>query len=158
MAVIFSFPEGRRLNNLNSARDIQWLLQYRGVRDDHSKMSTNALRLVILLLPPAAKSFVRKVIKGAAAWGMFKRQELPRSSRSSPSYSYQGRDSAFSAVAPAPLPPLPSIAPSDSRTSRRRRCPLRQGFLAGVNFTCSWIWEACHNQPRGAPNPHANNS
>ena len=46
-------PEGRRQKNPNSACDVQWLLQDRGIRDDYFKIFANALRRQTLLLPPA---------------------------------------------------------------------------------------------------------
>ena len=150
-AHILGLLEERRLN-LNSACDVQWLLQGRGNRDECSKIPANALRRVILLLPPAAKRFVKEAIKGRRRVEHVERQELPRSLEHLRTGWYQGRDGVVAAVAPVQLPPLPSTASSGSKNNpatagaprgvfiSRASTPLAVGFRQHAN--------TCHEEHR----------
>lgn len=122
--------EGSRLRNLSGASDIKFVLESRGTRDDVSKLSATALRRNILLLAPAAKSFLKEAIADISAWellkakGLLTLQEQLRTS----SHEAQGVPAAKTV---APLPPLPPTSPGDSGKGPVTVPPLAIGFSRG---------------------------
>lgn len=52
-----------------------WILKDRGARDNFPKIAANALYRGIILLPPAAKGFIKDTVKDVAAWNMLKERD-----------------------------------------------------------------------------------
>lgn len=122
--------EGKRLRSLTSACDVKWMLEDRGIRDDFSKISANALRRDILLLTPAAKAFLKNTVGDVAAWNMMKAKEFLELQEQIRTGSCEIQDAAAATIAP-PLPPLPPGTPSGGNKDPAAAMPLAVDLHGG---------------------------
>ena len=129
-AHVLGLAEGRQLRSLRKAEDIQWVLQNRGTRDDLSKITANALLRNILMLAPAAKTFLKDTISDIAAWRMVKSKDYLAFQEQLRTGSHEV-EHVPAAKTPDPLPPLPPSLPGSSGKGPATAAPL--GFSGGSN-------------------------
>ena len=122
--------EGKGLRHLNNACDVSWMLADRNILDQDAKMAARALRHDVLLPGPAAKRFVKDVVRDSAAWTELKRKEYLQLQQRLRCGSHQTRDEFATIAAPEPLP---AFSTATSKDGRATAVPLTAGFSRGFS-------------------------